>query len=674
MGVPGFYRTILRKYKGKEIFKFIGSPDTKNIGYFYMDFNPIIYLALFHLQETNVMDGLNSTQFETKLIECIIEMCKVIVNEFVKPSKFLYIAIDGSAPKCKIVTQRARRYKGIYEARIKREIQAKYDDVIVKPQWDRASITPGTVFMAKLDYALKYAIEKREFHCSKIEFSGSEMPSEGEQKITQHLAKLVHDPEETICIYSNDGDMAFLSLRFPEKKTLTMIDANFLPKSVRKECIEDYVYFDNNIYHQILIHDMLHQPKKMDAVVDTVPGETVPGDAVEDILDATGSGTSELDATDGHPELASTATGDAVGDNDDSESDVGEYEDHRILLDFMAISMFGGNDFVKSVPFGKIRSNGSYEMYLGIYRRARKRNPGQYLVEINGDFNKEFLCSVLFYMSKSEPWKMARFQQDIVKACNAEQEWGPFETWSEEWLEYQHTLFSKNGHPEHNAIKDRLLAFSYLDKQNTAKWKAQYYKANFGLDADSDPRTYNAERSKICRAYIKSIIFTMKYYLTSLPPSWRWTYPYHVAPWPSDCFIAMKGTDLSRLGNFVTGDPYYPLEQLLLTVPVTSAVFPPEYRRFERWLPPLNDMKLDLINGEKYIYAEPILRGINEPALLEEARKVPLSESSRKRNRLETQSFVFDGAGSVSDTSTGVSDVPEKEKRKKQKVPPGKRK
>ena len=113
MGVPGFYRTIFRRYINDEIYKFVS--ENPLIDYFYLDFNPIIYISLAVLQRTGEIKKYRNEKLEDRLIECVIESACFIVNELVKPKKMTYIAIDGPAPKCKVVTQRARRYKGIIE-------------------------------------------------------------------------------------------------------------------------------------------------------------------------------------------------------------------------------------------------------------------------------------------------------------------------------------------------------------------------------------------------------------------------------------------------------------------------------------------------------------------------------------------------------------------------------
>jgi len=601
MGVPGFYRTILSRYKNKNVYKLIGEKGTEKVEYLYIDFNPIIYLALLQLQTTGALNGLSVLQLETKLIETIILSTKEIVNELIKPTELLYIAIDGPAPKCKIVTQRARRYKAIYETEVKKYIRSQYKADVhgttTTTNWDKANITPGTRFMENLDESLRRVINAGAFKCNKIILSDSTIPSEGEHKITQHVKTLGAIENQTIVIYSNDGDMAFLALQFPEKTMFTMIDSGFLPKPLKKSCADDYILFDNNAFHDIFVEDLFY-------------------DKYADVAETTDA----ANAVDDQPAILPIKT------------DL--YTKDRLLLDFLCVSFFGGNDFVRPIPFGKIRNSGTYQMYLSVYRKARLRHENDYLVSKDGEINHAFLSDILFLLARQEPRKMYNMQQEIIKHTQEQPQFGPFDAWEDEWSEYQHTPYQMPGHPEHSLVRDQLLSFSYHDTSQHETWKGQYYAANFDLKPNGDRQEYNNQRARICKAYLKSIIFTLKYYLTGKPPSWRWNYHYEVAPWPSDLFIALKKTDLKKLGEFYENVPYKAMEQLLLTVPPTSSVFPLEYRIFSRWLPGTSHILLDRVNGDKYIYAEPILRPVNEPRLLEETKKVQLTPVSVKRNRI----------------------------------------
>jgi hypothetical protein len=97
--------------------------------------------------------------------------------------------------------------------------------------------------------------------------------------------------------------------------------------------------------------------------------------------------------------------------------------------------------------------------------------------------------------------------------------------------------------------------------------------------------------------------------------------------------------DFNVIGTFALGEPYKALEQLLLTVPVQSAAFPQEYKVLSGMLPN-GIVRMDRMNGEKYIYAEPILTPINEPKILQEAQNISLGTSSKRRNQLGTIEYT----------------------------------
>lgn len=645
MGVPGFYRTIFKRYRNDNIYKFISA--NPNIDYFYLDFNPIIYISLGVLQREGELDNCSDNQLEDKLIVCVIDSACFIVNELVKPKKMTYIAIDGPAPKCKVVTQRARRYKGIIENQIKTEIQKKYLQKKIPLSWDKASITPGTKFMEKLDKALHTAMSKGMFKCPKVIFNNSAVASEGEHKITQHLSRLEHSPDETICIYSNDGDMAFLTLQFPEKQILTMIDSNFLPKNLKKECESDYVYFVNNIFHKVLIEDMFfpkeyrtEETKEKESDLNSNEDDEDDGKPTPMKISTSGEDDNEENGEDGEAEVVTEPPKKKRKMPPPMNPD--DYDQNRILLDFMFLIFLGGNDFVRPIPFAKIRTTGTFTMFLKTYMHSLKKTGrfDEYLLNKDRSVNRRFLSNVMYGLSIQEARRMSYYQNHINESLKKEPEWGPFETWEEEWLQYQHTPYHVPGHPKHDEVKEKLLEFDYSDVKKHNLWKDQYYQKNFGLNPQDE--NYNMEKLKICRTYVKSLLFTLQYYLNGIPPSWRWNYPYEVAPWPSDIVISLRTTDLNRLAYFHPDtEPYSSQEQLLLTVPITSKVFPEEYKVLQQYLPNFLE-DLDRVNGEKYIYSEPVLEPINEYVLLDEARKIRLNPDTYNRNKKTDKIYVFE--------------------------------
>src|SRR5689334_5340041 len=101
----------------------------------------------------------------------MVEVSKFIDRLFsmVRPRKFLYMAIDGVAPRAKMNQQRSRRFKTAKEAKktalIEAEIRRKLieegkevpsEDKPGKPKFDSNCITPGTPFMDRVAKYLEY--------------------------------------------------------------------------------------------------------------------------------------------------------------------------------------------------------------------------------------------------------------------------------------------------------------------------------------------------------------------------------------------------------------------------------------------------------------------------------------------------------------------------------------
>ena len=98
------------------------------------------------------------------MINNIIDKIKVICN-LVKPKKALYIAVDGTAPRSKIVQQRSRRYKSLQIDEYKAELKKKFNIKTSKNNFNPSNnACPGTKFMLDLD---KKILEK-----SKSDFFG----------------------------------------------------------------------------------------------------------------------------------------------------------------------------------------------------------------------------------------------------------------------------------------------------------------------------------------------------------------------------------------------------------------------------------------------------------------------------------------------------------------------
>ncbi len=110
---------------------------------------------------------------ESKIIHAVINYIQLLINE-TKPSKTIYIEIDGVALMAKIKHQTIRRFKSVYDRKQIENIYKKHGSTYPK-EWNTSVITPGTIFMDKLTVALMNWIKTTDFG-AKVIFSSSYTP------------------------------------------------------------------------------------------------------------------------------------------------------------------------------------------------------------------------------------------------------------------------------------------------------------------------------------------------------------------------------------------------------------------------------------------------------------------------------------------------------------------
>ena len=82
-----------------------------------------------------------------------------VLFRMIKPRKLFFMAVDGVAPRAKMNQQRARRFRSAKEAEKQEEKARKRGEILpTEARFDSNCITPGTVFMARLQEQLKYFV------------------------------------------------------------------------------------------------------------------------------------------------------------------------------------------------------------------------------------------------------------------------------------------------------------------------------------------------------------------------------------------------------------------------------------------------------------------------------------------------------------------------------------
>ena len=213
MGIPYYFYNIVKRNPKTITFE---PPPCKNI---FFDFNSVIH------QSVGVHD---------EILKYVLHVLSII-----KPTKLIYIAVDGVAPRAKIQQQRKRRYL----AALRKDPDAT---------WDSNCITPGTEFMIELDTFLKgdftKAISQKYPKCTII-ISGHEEAGEGEHKMMKYM-KAQKISEATI--YGLDADLIMLSLISetkihlmreinPESPEFRYLDIETLKMSIEIN-VQDYIF------------------------------------------------------------------------------------------------------------------------------------------------------------------------------------------------------------------------------------------------------------------------------------------------------------------------------------------------------------------------------------------------------------------------------------------------
>ena len=201
MGIPSYFSYIVKNHSN-----IIRKFDNKSIkvNNLYLDCNSIIYDAVRSINFQNLTES---------DVDAIIRAVFVKIDEYIavlKPNQNVFIAFDGVAPVAKLEQQRSRRYKSLYQNNIVKSI---FKDTKPDP-WNTTAITPGTLFMKKLNEKTRqFYNNPAKFNVKNLIISPSDKPGEGEHKLFEYIRTF---PEQHIgkntVIYGLDADLIMLSI------------------------------------------------------------------------------------------------------------------------------------------------------------------------------------------------------------------------------------------------------------------------------------------------------------------------------------------------------------------------------------------------------------------------------------------------------------------------------
>jgi 5'-3' exonuclease len=199
MGIPYYFYSLTQKYHS-----ILSNNKPIGLDIYCIDFNGVIHNVAQDVIKKYAKDGAAaaaaaaaSDTIETEIIDGVWERIRYYFDNY-KAAKYI-ICADGVAPLAKMFQQRKRRYLNIYKNTLDN----------TKIVWDTNAITPGTVFMDKLNECISKNITEDRY-INKIIYSGSNECGEGEHKIFNILKETPTDAK--IIIHGLDADLIILSL------------------------------------------------------------------------------------------------------------------------------------------------------------------------------------------------------------------------------------------------------------------------------------------------------------------------------------------------------------------------------------------------------------------------------------------------------------------------------
>jgi len=331
MGVPKLFRWLSNKYP-----QIISNVHSNNmIEYLFFDLNGLIH---------PVCRSLNNQSFNEQYMYERIKKYIIYIVNLVKPSKAVYLIMDGVAPYAKILQQRQRRYKSIDYRKRKQEFCKKYNIPYVK-EWDSNAISPGTNFMKKLSLYLHTHFVKNkstlETSTNSYIINDTLQIGEGEHKIIEIIYS---NNLNNVCIYGLDADLILLSWGLYTRKNINI--TLIREKSNYFKMQNDFLYLNIPVLVQSFLIEFKNDDNKFD--------------------------------------------------NEICQSN---YNDNQICIDFIFISIFLGNDFLPNLFGINIASRG-IEFLCICYKKCIHMNNSFKLINVVNNHISIEWKSVCIYLQQ----------------------------------------------------------------------------------------------------------------------------------------------------------------------------------------------------------------------------------------------------------------------------------
>jgi 5'-3' exonuclease len=517
MGIPFYFGEVIAKSPVSRRFQTITSNIPYSCARMFLDFNSVIHMCSADIVSQPCNSTCSYEQLQRRIFENIAEYTLKLI-QFSNPTELVYIAIDGVAPRAKMVQQRKRRFLSAKRNIAIEDFKKKHGIPFIK--WDSNCITPGTQFMTELaqflntDFREMVAIKFP--HLQHMQVSTADEEGEGEHKMIHYikanpLQKQASD-ESDVCdvIYGLDADLIMLSLTCTASNIVLMRESNnFINDKAGQKMPFKYLVID----------------RLRESIIETF------GDGVKH--------TSKED----------------------------------LVLDYVFLCFFLGNDFIPSLSFLKIQES-AVDVLVNTYKAICveegiiSQDGNMYSINIHAlemflnelrkiEDNMMVTTHEHFYNLTVHP---PRNFNNIVSVIRQQSQ--------HITLKEAQTKAVKEFINDLDKFPLRNKPSYHFDPRNDTKWRNSYYHYVLGANT---PELI----SDTCNNYIDGLLWTTNYYFNSSGES-SWYYKYAYAPCASDLFKHIVSTPPDGLHTrqkelFGTNNqPISPYLQLLMVLPPQS--------------------------------------------------------------------------------------------------------
>ena len=346
---------------------------------------------------------------EAEMFENVAALLDNMVAKL-KPTKVLFLAIDGVAPRAKMNQQRARRFRSQADAKQARAIEANLRTKMRQlgqpvppprpPAWDHNVITPGTKFMADLTiYLRKLTAERVSYHPDwkhlAVILSDASVPGEGEHKLIEFVRRsqgqLSYDPNARHVIVGDDADLIMLALATHELHFTIVRTRRFVDRAAEAEAAAKAVLAAENRANRKASVPARAAARAAVSAVSSGSAHLFDGAgtalAVQEAAISSEAGEDEADTASQwqllhistlreylHQEFAGflrcdypPTSNDAATPGDCSGDVKADVEFERLIDDFVFLCFLVGNDFLPHLPSLDIRE-GALDVLLQLYK------------------------------------------------------------------------------------------------------------------------------------------------------------------------------------------------------------------------------------------------------------------------------------------------------------------